>query len=1072
MRSNQPAASQPDIITTVIADAQMRGKADTTWFDVQGNVNLVAIEQAAIAWRKQNKNLIVSMQHAMCYRPNIVVFDNRLETFDTASLPSQLFVRKRNGRIVAFPDAGAFCLRPHSTAKCLWEPLARRLFVKKGLGGYPRPPECLTLSKCGLEQWILDHRHCLPRGTGSISIYWQWIADYNSSPLGQSIREERQTLLHRFRLSRQSTEIVIVIMPRQYMSKHFACFRVLGRKGAYKKSTAMFSDAVCSCCDIFPNSLIQPKFSSTLHRATPMTVLSKLWPKETLRWIQSQHEYCQYVLSTKEGWQYLDYFDCTNQATRWSFDNFTTLWNWICQRHESLGKKKKRRDSQRVRERLSNKTDLAGTWSRLERNLSLAVDSIHVVYNCHSPQQQIADAEKKDIGHEIASLLRTKIHVSTHRLNQNDIYGYRGKGWKLDFVSQCIGGGAAGQPVPHHQVVSRLKEWFDCMRRVFDSEVISGRTLSPAQVTYHATLFYMACAHPLNIGLSKPSLALTRLFKQRSMHQLYFTSTPFLKAGEAMSPRHNSLKSVWTGDISLCYSSILAKQSVPNGAPLVFTNLAKQGRGDRLWRHGSHPYSTGEYRIIRALVKDAMTTKKTDILMVFSQYSFHGSFIAAGKSLDLLLVMKSAIGRDPGRNPLIFRAFQIHHNYTHGCDTCPVLSSYAQKQDLERVRRHSDAIDAFWKNYCKEVLDCQLDIVYFCHPFSIGNALFNSVAGLPAPGDSFERVWLSQRRLPRNKLSSLCRDRSLCVFIIGQGRQERMEDDEDAAVATKTSEGKLVLAAETAGPTLFTGPQLLFLIKAKAFRLTHVHHVIVYRCTNAFRPLLSELTRLRTLGDTTFATTMLKLSCNSMIGMLGSNVEWADHVTLVPPGTSYKPTSWHSKYTYTLLEGGTVRVSRLADIRRPTTNMLPVYVWILAEYRFNLVSFLEFVRSTLQPGTWRTMQVRADAITLGLSTPTLTRAARDSRNFVRRWKTRVAATKTPGFFTTVNESTLFSLAPGMGVFAPGVMHLAVGQDCGGPTTWQDRLKYLTRYNNNHRRLNGLYGKHLPHLLPPTFSNVP
>ena len=894
------------------------------------------------------------------------IFDNELTYLNSEGTMALIF--KKGGQLIATRNPKEKYPR-HGLNNCFWRPLQRCIFGKVICN---EENSNLKQLERVISAWILNHGQLI-KHIGSIKIVFS-----------HKLCETKDNYVPVFskQWSKSPRELLVLIERKVFMTSHMLCYKF--HKRMYSVTQAFPSDILCKCCGFSAGSLCSFRFSGATHNASPITVLHRWYPTLCHDWIKEQYKLIQYGFSIANGtYGYRDFF---NGESR--FECFSTIEQFMAhanQRFEVHGKKYK---IGLLRKLLDHLHYIAGKAKGCERSdtaswrggtLSKWLETIQRA--CETQVFFWQDKTQKDtdrLGCELVAWSGRSITIRTSR-SDTRICALSGNRKKFIIMKELF-----QHYISLHDVTYTVQAWFDVMFHKFDYEVLSGLIFNMPVITYNAMLFKVGIDKPTHLNLAKSSLALSFLLKKYSLHQIYSTAMPAIKSGERMSPFHDPLQFVWEGDVKLCYSSEFAKQPMPMGAPLIYTL-----QNDNLKRNGPHPNRTGEFKIVLSLIKSY--ERGHDVVMVFSQYSVHGPYVAENKAIDLLIVYKKR-----KQKKIKFAAFQVHHSFTHTCPVYPPLLTYAQKKTHQQTKSHSDKVDLFWENYCQKVFDCQLKVIYFCHEFTINSTTYKDINVMPDPFRILPDDLLTSRSLSMARLYQLIDDPALILVIIGEGQQTLQCNSDDAAIYVKRN-GITVMTTRTTTPTMFTSRHLRFLIHEKGFRFSSVYHVLVFQSTTAFRSICNQVQSVQR----SMPHNVLKFALNSMIGLFGSFREVRTTVRLVRKEA--RETSWHSRYQYTSTNVPDIfRVVRTCDNPQPRTFMYAMHIVILSSYRTTIAEMINSCYHLFQPRACRLLRIKADSIMLGFSTQSLAQASRFTMSeFKKKWGYLVPKKgKTPGKFRT------------------------------------------------------------------------
>ena len=898
------------------------------------------------------------------------IYDNELCHLNSEGTMVVIF--KKGGQMIATRNPRERYPK-HGLNNCFWKPLQKCIFGNATLSN----EENSTLSQ--LEQvvssWIVNHKQII-KHVGSLKIVFS-----------HKLYETKDNYVPIFskQWSKSPRELLVLVERKVLVTSHILCYKFYKR--LYHVTQVFPSDILCKCCGFSAGSLCSFRFSGVTHGASPITMLNQWYPTLCHDWIAQQHKLIQYGFSLHDGsYGYRDFFE-QNHA---KFESFSTIEQFMAhanQRFLTHGKGHKMGLLKNLMACLNSMATLtkeadSGKNSNRCRGATLT-KWIETIQRGVDTQiffwQDKTQEDTHRLGCELVAWSGRSINIRTSR-SGTKISSMSGNQKKIIILRELF-----QFDVLLHDVTSTVETWFKVMFQKFNCEVVSGLIFNMPVVTYNAMLFQIGIDNPTHLNLAKPSLALSLLLKKYSLHQIYSTVIPALKSGERMSPFHDPLQFIWEGDVKLCYSSELSKQPMPMGAPLIYTRQDN----DLLRRNGPHPNRTGEFKIVFSIIKTYQ--RIFDVIMVFSQYSVHGPFVAANKAIDLLIVY-----RKKKQIKLYFAAFQVHHSFTHTCPICPPLLQYAQKKSYQETKEHSDKVDLFWESYCRGVFKCRLEVIYFCHEFTLNSTTYKDIHDVPDPFKMLPSDLLNSRNLSINRLHQLIDDPALILIVIGEGQQTRQCNSDDAAIFVKR-DGITVMTTRNTTPTIFTSRHLRFLIREKGFRFSTIYHVLVFQSTTAFGSICNRVQSVQS----SMPNKVLKFALNSMIGLFGSFREVRSSTRLIQKMAHEK--SWHSRYQYTSTNYPDIfRVVRSSDNSCPTTFMYVMHIVILSSYRTTMVEMLNKCYSLFQSKACRLLRIKADSIMLGFSTPSLVEASKHPAcEFLKQWGCAVPKKgKTPGKFRT------------------------------------------------------------------------
>ena len=831
----------------------------------------------------------------------------------------------------------------------------------------------------------------------------------------------RVVVFHRW--NRLEKVLTVAIKPKYLKTKNHACFAFFTKTS--RQIPTINSENVCSCCGIEPKALTQWRFSALVPRISPISRIYRWYPNSVINWINNQGRCAQYVLVAQEDgslfYQYCDQF--SNDSCIKKFLRIFDLMEFATARHKEYGLNFKRNMSQFAQKQLAKNgrdTFAASSIAKWASCLDKAVKKMVIIFQCQSGASSILvrtfgiDVQLAEWNTMACKKDRLKV---LHKVgNPAEIYGFAGHNWQIA-IAESMSLALPSQGIAKVEQFSQLvSEWFSAIFEHYEVEVVSGLIFSLPMIA-QAAMTFKACStdNGIQMAFSRLPLALNSLLKSKSLYQIYEVAFSRLSRGDAMSPEHEPLRYAWESDWSLCFSSIMAEKESPIGPPLVFSKC--ETIKGRWFRPGPHPYSSCEFQIISAIVHQWYHTDGISPIDVFSQFSVHGSFTVEKKSLDLLLVYRK-------KSKLTFSAFQIHHQYTHGCSVCPPLPSYSQNQTLKEVSEKSAAIDLFWKNYCQKCLNnADFRVIYACHPFQIGGHFYrDSIDAVKQMGVKLPLSFdiITKRHVANYaEVLHLAQRSDLITFIIAEGEcffpegNDGAESNLQHAVFTHDELGQsTVMRKRTNGPTLFTGDYFAYLVLKKNFRVNIIHHLMLFATTPRFKSIFLSLSERR--NQTGFRgqvnISVLKPGLNGAVGMMGrlGSVGQITHVVAVTREKPISTTSWHSTYQLSLTSSPNyIRITRSFQKIAITSYNLPAHIHVLSGYRLKLLQFIDACSLLFIPKTWRLLRVKADAVLIGFARPSISDCARPdlSRStFYRRWGKFVSRTKTMGKLTKIRDS--------------------------------------------------------------------
>ena len=919
----------------------------------------------------------------------------------------------------------------HDYDKCLWKKLQKAIFKKVLFDRVQKAPSQLSEI---IEDWLETRFPAY--NVGSIRILVQKYYEP-----GNEVKMEHCELLREMSLNtKRDAERVIIIQTCHKKRAHSTCFKVFARN--LPKVHQDGKGQPCQCCGFTPSVLLPRTFSATLHRASPLSQLDRIWPQYASDWMREQYTMIQYVVYRKypnRVWLYADMFDGVETAPlQRTFHSLVPLLEFAEERHATAGTRRKSlflEGMLSVLDRVISVMGNRGTFCTYKKQLERTIAKRIILWS----QNELLE----ELGQELCLWAQTNITRRNHSSRKNVIYSYSGKRWTIAFAEPLL----QASPSDNAQLVAKMMEFLFVMRHHFGYEVVSGGAFSLSLITYKAILFKLSTASETHEATSKPTLALLKLFKSKSLHQFLLPVMPFINSGERLTPfGTETLKSLLEADMTLCYSSQVALKSMPIGCPLLFQyDSEKKG----LFGPKSHPYNRAEYKIVYHL----LSTFPKPILQAHHQYSANGPFIAGYMSLDLLIVYSDDDGQPA------FAAFNVHHNYTHTCEICGKLDGYQSKRSYESVKKKSDEIDSFWRDCSDKIKEFAFQTIYFCHfPLLIGDRLFQSLGELNSPPSQFPPdLKTSPRGLDEKRLKDLIKDPNLVVFVIGTGRQNHpgytngvgskihpANSLESACVFSKNERDITSLSTETKRPTLFLGDYLDFLITNRQFELERVFHVVIYRSSNAYQPIFRDMARARELNLP--GSGMLKLALNSAIGLFGSCKTEATEIKLVFKSSSRR--SWHSNYFLTPTSNPNVFLQERSFLRSTCSSyLIMVHTAILQNYRLAMLLAREELSSLFLPEKFRVLQVHADSFLIGMAEKKVIDCARNPKTFPRDMERIFSRKKRAGKFTIC---TFINSAP-FSFFLPGVTKVNVQYDYFQAKTLplSDRGKFLETYRNRY-----------------------
>ena len=884
-----------------------------------------------------------------------------------------------------------------------------------------------------LQQWIkLKIPIC-----GSLVVLWQ--VEYSET------KESSFKTLFSKTFSNNTKKLTIVIQSKFVKANHYLCYRL------YRTVANVLPDQdpalTCPCCGIESKNFNAQFHSVIPHNVSAITQLDALKFPSVSKWIELQHRLIQYVFIASDlTLKYMDCFEEENMLR--SFDNWNDMITFSKNRHQSHGKYKKKSLLERTRQNLAkftqgHKTGTAEKWKkqldRAQKNMVLAI---------FDPNRQWS---------LIASILTLILGQKVSLIGSDHIgrlSGFSTKGMRI------IAGNSLFESISDvSDFQNKMKILLTFLYDYFKLEIFSGQIFSLSLVAYRGIMYQMAC-NPLYFGLAKSSIGLVTMLRQKSLHQILFSKLPFLSTGEKMSPNHANFKTAVEMDMSLCYSSQVAKTKMPTGVPLCFTK--ENPRDVWLKRDNPIPHQSAELAIVYFIIGQVLKQPGITIYQVYHRFTPNGCWLVDKKSLDLLIVY----GDDSGRWPIIkSKAVQIHHNYTHSCLRCPKLKKYARNLNYEEMKEYSNTIDAFWEDYCQKKFNCSLLIIYHCHSLNwadeMGTFYYQNAHEMrcskEAPKMLHTITDFGTKSIHFNPLNipKLLSDPSIIVYVIGEGEQGLINED-IGHIATKRL-GKTILANKTFEPTLFFGPYLKWLIEERQFQFSKIYHIIIYKSTDSFQPIFQKLVDLRTEKQANLSqdAELLKFVLNSSIGMFGTCKTQDSKTTYFQ--NSFKPTSKMSTYDYRMADFGVFKVQRTYPKLGNTGLLYIVHMTIMQQYRLSMIQTMAAMQNIFDPFKFRILQCHADSYFIGLSEVCLEDCVTDFKNYEHNWKKYFKKQKTPGFFSITRIcSGNFSLS------IPGVKSIKIEQFKNEEETKNQRQK---NYGQNcYFQLKEIYDNNIPYYI--------
>ena len=932
--------------------------------------------------------------------------------------------------------------KKHNYDTCLWRKVQKALFKKvlfDHVSGAPSNLEDV------LEKWLMKRPPAYY--VGSLRV----LAQRYYEPGNTVVLKHCNVLWEKHLMAKRDAERVIIIQVCHKKRLHSTCFKVFARNLPTVHSHGQGQP--CQCCGFLPRVLLTRTFSATLHKASPISQLRGIWPESLSGWMREQYTMMQYVVHQAyptQIWFYVDMFDGISSPIQRTFQSISLLLDFARERHDTVGNLRKRTFLQNILSiinRIINNMGPRGTFATYNAQLESTIKKRVIIWS----QRELLD----ELGQDLCLWARATIRRRNHASRKNVIYSYTGKGWTIVFAEPLL----QSSPSTHMELVAKMAEFLFVMGHHFGYEVVSGGAFSLSLITYKAILFKLSMKSSTHESTSKPSLALLKLFKEKSLHQFLLPVMPYINSGERLRPHgKETLQSLLEADMTLCYSSQVALQSMPIGCPLLYQyNEEKKG----LYGARSHPYNKTEYRIVYHLLQ----TFKRPILKAYHQYSANGPFIAKYMSLDLCIVYSNEQGG------VAFSCYNIHHNYTHTCEICGRLDSYISKRTYESVKKKSDEIDTFWKECAEKMENFSFQTIYFCHfPIVIDGQIFQSLEELTPLASQFppDLRSPSKRALSESRLMQLIRDPNLVVFVIatgcqmhpgytnGAGSQTHLLDSlESACVFTKNEHNITSLSTNAKKPTLFLGNYMDFLISTRQFALTNIFHVIIYRASKAYQPIFNEMARARELNLP--GSSMLKLALNSAIGLFGSCKTNASDTKLVFKSVWQR--SWYSTYFLKPTTSPDVfLLERTFDRSTLTSYLMMVHTAILQHYRLSMLRARDELAFIFNPNQFRVLQVHADSFLIGLAGKNLIDCARNPETLVDDMERIFSRQKTAGKFTI---SSFINHVP-FKFFLPGVtkVNIQVDYTQARILSIDERAAFLESYENRYVGAGRVYDNYL------------
>ena len=966
----------------------------------------------------------------------------------------------------------------HSISHCLLRKLQLKLYNAHIPNAWPSAYITKQELAAVIRTWL---RQRAPQGCGSCAVVWLNPGEGADGGDGDFLCHAlagRLTLILRHSINAIPKEKVVVIIPRYIRRRHSLCFRIIAT--VRERLQARPGDVMCECCGI-PARMLRatPAAAAIRHKTSPVTNICRFVNKslQSASWTTSQHLLVQYICVASSGaTNYVDFFDAHRQRHSRTFADKQGAYVYAEKRHGSLGKRLKWRLLQPFFRSIANEHRAAGgasgnggTVSQWWRQLERATERI-TIFLAHADANHAWESEPVHIAAwRKKGQIRLIGKTAAHKL-----HGFQGRGYRCVIAQQLCPG------TDDANVFDNVRNFYNFMHEYFGVECLTSSATSFPVLTYEALFYSCATADPMYRGQETLSPALLRMLRQKQMHQWSYSAMPFIAKGERPSPRHEPAEGYVELDLSLAYSSSLARLPVPVGSPVIYSRLPGATDTRTLRRAKAlSPSASGEMALVYHHIRQLAQHRDVVIYAAYHKFNGAGQFRVGKYSLDLLV----SYGCGDVRVRRTVAAFQFHHAYTHGCRVCNTLNSYAGGKTHEEITRQSDAVDAFWRQYCLVAWGVDLSIVYHCHRMDLDGRSWDSVL------DMFQHnAWLQDMCFPRATirrrtinhdregwrwLHDLCSPgASTVVFVVAEGHQTGATSPEDNCVFTKGEHGPAAAEFCTLGPTLFIGQYLLLLGRDRGFRVTKLHHVIVYTGSDAMQPMFQTLLQTRTAAaENNFYRKQLKLCCNAFIGMAGrvSDVACKTYYYTGPLSIASEfgrydlsPTRWAhiAKCTFT---------RRLAAWRQ---NLLPLSVAALQYYRLHMLRAKMTLQRLCRPELVRIVQCHVDSFFIVLGRDTLQDCAKDPRQFREQWLQQWQSDKKqPGKFHIVRRST-----PGkhFSIVMPSISTLRIDDDDTDPAknaeenVARSRQRLLGYYRNPRMVVAGSYDLHLLHLVPPTW----
>lgn len=592
--------------------------------------------------------------------------------------------------------------------------------------------------------------------------------------------------------------------------------------------------------------------------------------------------------------------------------------------------------------------------------------------------------------------------------------------------------------VRHSELLSKqlLRQW-DLLRCLFlenfSFDVSATSVPSLARLSYDAVESKLAFARgPLGQGREKLKLPYDELLRSFNYGGFTFSMRGKLNCGETLNTKsEHTAKEIAQYDIVSCYGYSAMTHFAPGKfCKAFFTQefLKQLGQDPQfsacpseLVKTDGDRWKTFEFRAAYFTLWKLLSTENKNIRTVYSNFSSFGVFNINKFILDLAVVFEDGS----------MKMFNFDSIYSHGCESCPLISRYINNTPFHALRIKTLKRDAAINNWVKNsgLPNVEYRVYTDCHHQEY------STSALKKSFRDISELKSLQQRCPTAKkltqeqllawltLNATEKDYTYLAWVRGDVSKCDGCLTPLASPSLKQSQSGCQLGSSTGDkPVLLTRSYLEFLISKCNFQVSSIDAIFFFGTDPKAQELYLNLATARSQTSDPVVSDFFKTVTNYSVGFYGRNsIKTKAKCTLtnrLPRKSKVRVHQIVSSLGVKDFKNGPMLFVYKMQRTLCTANYagyLPFHVTVIENGKLRLVEFITFLQRHLYPDSFKLLYSNIDSVHLAFGRHLWSELVPPDKyeNFSKELSHFLSDLKTPGKFVldwTVAEKFMYVTA--------------------------------------------------------------